>query len=110
MPKLSDQDKEHIAEAFEDAAGEIVIIKTRRALEKTNPNILAVGGGVSANLEIREGLQELIQNEFPNVSLALPDKRLTGDNAIMIGIAAYLRHQSGAGEAGLTANGSQSLA
>jgi len=95
MPKLSQDDKEHIAQAFEDAAAEIVLIKTKRALERTQAKVLAVGGGVSANKEIRNGLKELIGKEFPNIRLELPEKGLTGDNAVMIGIAGHLRSVSG---------------
>jgi tRNA A37 threonylcarbamoyltransferase TsaD len=48
-----------------------------------------VGGGVSANTEIRKRLRKIcrkynIKTMFP------PSKKLYGDNAAMIGIAAYL--------------------
>ena len=110
MPKLTQEDKEHIAEAFEDAAIEITLIKTERALEKTQARILAVGGGVSANKEIRNGLQKLVDDEFPETTLHLPERILTGDNAIMIGIAGHLRFVSGHRESGpLKASGSQTL-
>lgn len=110
MGELSDVDKEHIAQAFEDAARDIIILKTRRALEKTNAHTLAVGGGVSANKEIREGLQKLVTDEFPDVTLNYPHKSLTGDNALMIGMTAYLRHSAGLPGNTLEASGAQRLA
>ena len=91
MEKIDEADKEHIAEAFEDAARDVIVIKTRRALETTAAAMLVVGGGVSANSEIRNALKKLIEDEFPTVTLAFPDQSLTGDNAVMIGAAGYLR-------------------
>ena len=95
MDKIDERIKEQIAEAFEDAARDVVIIKTKRALEATEPKILAVGGGVSANTEIKRALTALIDEEFSDIQLLFPDATLTGDNAIMIGVAGYLRHLSG---------------
>ncbi len=95
MEKLSESDKEHIAGAFEDAARDVIVLKTRRALEERHPLSLVVGGGVSANKEIQRALTEMVQKEFPNIVLSYPPASLTGDNAIMIGAAAYLRNSGG---------------
>lgn len=94
MGDLSDEDKEHVAEEFENAARDVIVLKTRRALEQTGSQTLAVGGGVSANVEIRKGLESLIKDEFPDVRIAYPPSTLHLDNAIMIGIAAYLRYSA----------------
>ena len=53
-----------------------------------------VGGGVTANVEVRKRLRKLgrefeIRTHFPY------SKRLYGDNAAMIGIAAYFKAQRG---------------
>jgi N6-L-threonylcarbamoyladenine synthase len=97
MDQISLTDKENIAEAFEDAARDVILIKTERAIEMKKPRMLAVGGGVSANEEIRNGLKKLISEKYPDIILAFPDKLLTGDNAIMVGVAGYLRHTAGKG-------------
>lgn len=110
MGHISDTDAEHIAHAFEDAARDVMVIKTRRALEETGAETLAVGGGVSANTTIRTALTKLIAEEFPHVHLGYPHKTLTGDNAIMIGMAAYVRHSMGTESYPLSASGTQSLA
>ncbi len=110
MHDLSDETKEHVAEAFEDAARDALIAKTRRALHETNALTLAVGGGVSANTEVRRALQDLGTKEFPDVHIAFPHPSLTGDNALMIGMAAYLRHTTEKDGHPLEANGSRSLA
>ena len=111
MDKISEEDKEQIAQAFEDAARDIIVIKTKRALKATGAKSFAVGGGVSANAEIREGLTKLVKDEFPETTLMFPDASLTGDNAVMIAAAGYLRHAAGRSVmAPLTAHGSQKLA
>ena len=87
-----DEFKEDMARAFEDAAIEVLVEKTRRALLKLDREVktLIVAGGVSANLHLSRELNKLT-NEFPNTNLCLPTKSLTTDNAIMIGIAAFIK-------------------
>ena len=95
MPELTDETRAEVAHAFEDAARDVIVAKTKRALMQTGAMTLAVGGGVSANIEIRQGLVNLVASDFPDVTLAYPNTSLTGDNAIMIAAAAYLRAVSG---------------
>jgi len=95
MGEISEEDKEHIAEAFENAARDIITLKTKRALQENGPATFVVGGGVSANAEIKRALSELIEKDFPHVAIYIPQPELTGDNAVMIGTAAYLRHKAG---------------
>ena len=83
--------KEDMARAFEDAAIEVLVEKTRRALEKLdNIKTLIVAGGVAANLHLSQEIKKIV-NEFPDISLRMPTKLLTTDNAIMIGIAAFIK-------------------
>ena len=76
------------AREFEDAVADVFIAKTRHALEQTGAKTFVIGGGVAANTFIREQLVQLIQKEFDDVEVRLPDISITGDNAIMIGQAA----------------------
>ena len=84
--------KEDIARAFEDAAVEVLVEKTRKALEDEEGNIktLIVGGGVASNKHLSGELEGMMKN-FPAVTLRIPERSLTTDNALMIGIAAYVR-------------------
>lgn len=93
LDKKSDEEyKEDMARAFENSAVGVLIEKTRRALLSQDNKIktLIVGGGVSANVHLSQELTKLI-NELPDVKLRLPNKALTTDNAIMIGIAGFIR-------------------
>ncbi len=90
--KNDNEYKEDMARAFEDAAVEVLIGKTRRALLELGDDIktLIVAGGVSANFHLSQELEKLV-GEFPNLNLRLPSKSLTTDNAIMIGIASFVK-------------------
>lgn len=110
--QLSAIEKEQLARAFEDAAADVLYAKTLRAIEETNAQMLAIGGGVSANIHIRRVFRERLAQDAPHVVLSIPSVALTGDNAIMIGVAGYfhtLKEQFTNPDT-LKANGNQSLA
>ncbi len=86
---VSFQTKLAVAREFEDAAIETLISKTRNALLEFTPKTLIVGGGVVANKHLRQCLN-LLQNQFPNTRLLLPERELSTDNATMIAGAAYI--------------------
>ncbi|KND50663.1 MAG: O-sialoglycoprotein endopeptidase [Parcubacteria bacterium C7867-001] len=89
--ELSELQKEQLSMAFEDAAADVLYAKTLRALEETGARALIIGGGVSANTHIRRVFTDKLRDERPDVSLFIPRASLTGDNAIMIGVAGYFR-------------------
>ncbi len=88
---LTEEEKIHVAHEFENAVSDVLWHKTSKALEDTNAKTLVIGGGVSANTHIRRVFETNIKKEYPEVSLCIPSIEFTGDNAIMIGIAAYFR-------------------
>ncbi len=109
--ELSENEKVNMAQEFEDAVRDVLVTKTKRALEFHHPKTLVVGGGVSANTHIRKGLETLIDESFPDTSLHYPEHGLTGDNAVMIATAAYVReiHNATVTSEKLEAHGSLSL-
>ncbi len=86
---LSETQKKEVAREFEDAAIEVLIEKTKKALSATDARTLIVGGGVIANAYLRNELTAML-SEFPDVHLLLPTRELSTDNAVMIGIAGYI--------------------
>lgn len=80
--------KKHVAASFEQAAVDVLASKTLKAALKHDVRTVIIGGGVAANLKLRNTLKKLVKNKY---SLILPDINLTGDNAAMIGAAAYLQ-------------------
>ncbi|MDP3988790.1 MAG: tRNA (adenosine(37)-N6)-threonylcarbamoyltransferase complex transferase subunit TsaD [bacterium] len=104
---LNEQQKADIALEFEQAVTDVLVHKTKKALEQTGASSLIVGGGVIANTRIRNTLSQCVGK---NVALLLPDLVHCGDNASMIAAAAYIRIEKKETKCELVAHGSQALA
>jgi N6-L-threonylcarbamoyladenine synthase len=76
-----------LAASYQAAIVESLIARTKRALQRTGIDRLAVGGGVAANGELRRRLSQL------DVALHVPDRLLCTDNAAMIASAARFGEQ-----------------
>ena len=92
MGDLLDEEKEMIAQEFENAAIEVLVSKTKRAIAEFTIQTLIVAGGVVANNHLRKEITTMIKDEYPHVHLLMPTQELSTDNAVMIGIAGYLRY------------------
>ena len=92
---LTEDEKNAFAAELEDAIAEVLVSKTRKALWDTGAKTFVIGGGVAANRYIREQIEKMLLDEFPDVDLRLPALDITGDNAIMIAQAALARALSG---------------
>lgn len=88
---LNAQEKQQLAKEFEDAVTEVLVAKTRKALEYYGAKTLIVGGGVIANIHIRSSLEQLKKVDRELV-LLFPTFDLATDNAAMIAMAAYFNH------------------
>ncbi len=86
-----------LAACFQNAAFTHLIRVVRFILLNDYPNLpqdLFVGGGVGANVGVRKRLRKLGKEFKMNVYFPYSNK-LYGDNAAMIGIAAYFKYQRG---------------
>lgn len=82
---VGDDVKKIIAYAFETAVTEVLIAKTKKAIDAAGAEALIVGGGVIANDYIRSELARLAESN--NIPILLPTKTVSGDNALMIALA-----------------------
>ncbi len=112
LPNFRTQDwRPEVAFAFEEAVVDVLATKTMRAVLKYKPKTVVLAGGVAANNRLRSELQgrietynhghpELVSGSHGrledssaapqnNVSLLMPPPEMCGDNAAMIGLAAY---------------------
>lgn len=89
--EITMEEKEAMAQEFENAATEVLIVKTKRALNNCDAQSLIVAGGVTANTHIREEFRKMIDEEFPTLSLSIPDQKYSTDNALMIAAAGYIK-------------------
>jgi len=84
-PNPNKQERADIAASFQKAAIETLILKSQKALAVTGLTQLVVAGGVSANVYLRQKLQEL------GVRCFFPRKEFCTDNGAMIAYAGYER-------------------
>lgn len=88
-----EQTRADIARAFVDAVVDTFVIKCRRAVKETGLNELVVAGGVSANKQLRAGLNGLMKEV--NGKVYFPRAEFCTDNGAMIAYAGYLRLKAG---------------
>jgi N6-L-threonylcarbamoyladenine synthase len=91
--ELDQQTKADIAIAFEDAVADTLAIKCRRALADTGLKTLVIAGGVSANMRLRQVLEEVAAKVGGQLFYAQP--RFCTDNGAMIAYAGCQRLMAG---------------
>ncbi len=108
IENISKEIKQEIAKEFEDAVTEVIVKKTKEAVEQYGAKNLVIGGGVSANKNIRNEFKKLCEDL--NISLLLPEISASTDNAFMIALAGYINISLGKKTKNdLKANGNLSL-
>lgn len=91
-PEMSEQLRDEIAYEFQEAATEVLVAKTIRAVEEYGPKAVVIGGGVSANTRLCERLRQAIDDKHPQTKLFIPRPQFTTDNALMIALAGFARY------------------
>ncbi|QTM69412.1 tRNA (adenosine(37)-N6)-threonylcarbamoyltransferase complex transferase subunit TsaD [Buchnera aphidicola (Hormaphis cornu)] len=88
------QTRADIARAFEEAVVDILVIKCKKAIKLTKIQNLVVAGGVSANLRLRQELQNMMYSICKGKVLGVSPKLCT-DNGAMIAYTGMLRFHQG---------------
>lgn len=90
-PKLlrSKIGKAAVAKEFQNAVVDVLVAKTIRAAKEYKVKTILLGGGVAANHPLRKKLQDAARENLFHVSCFIPHASLTGDNALMIALAAF---------------------
>jgi len=86
------KDKDYIREICHEtqkAIIDVLLFKTIKAIKDHNVKSIILGGGVTANKELRKSFQEKIKKDLSRVNLYLPDIQYSTDNSLMIGLTAY---------------------
>ncbi len=110
--ELTEDEKKALARDFEDAVTEVLIKKTRDAVDEYGAETVVVGGGVSASKHLRHELNAAFISSHPNVTLYYPKPGLSTDNSVMIALAGHARIASASNAAAaryLKADGNRSL-
>jgi N6-L-threonylcarbamoyladenine synthase len=85
--KNPDVDTADVAASFQEAVVDVLVTKARRAADLIGAKGIAIGGGVAANLALRERLLDACIAD--NRQAYLPSREMCTDNAAMIASAAY---------------------
>ncbi len=85
---------EEAAYEFQQAAIDVLVGKTLKAIRKYNPQTVMMAGGVSVNQELRAQMEMAVKKDFPSVNFHLPEIKYTLDNAAMIAAAAAFRWEN----------------
>jgi len=90
-PKQKEKDFiNQMAYEIQEAITDVLVIKTLKALKRYKVKAVLVGGGVAANKRLREKMQAVIK---PPISLFIPDKKLSTDNAAAVAAAAFYQNR-----------------
>ncbi|MBP1043286.1 tRNA (adenosine(37)-N6)-threonylcarbamoyltransferase complex transferase subunit TsaD [Vagococcus sp. BWB3-3] len=108
--KGEELDRLDLAASFQASVVEVLVTKTIRACQQYDVKQLIVAGGVAANQGLRKAMAEAVAEELTDVELIVPPLRLCGDNAAMIGAAAFVAAEKGlVGDLALNADPSLTL-
>ncbi len=81
---VSESTLPNLAASLQGAITAHVIQRMEKALDEEKPDHLMVGGGVSANMHLRDALQDLCESR--NVSIHLSPRSLARDNALTVAL------------------------
>lgn len=84
----------NLVSSFQEAIFETLTKKLEQAMKETKITNVIAAGGVLANLSLRKKIRQLVK-KYSGQILFPPFKTLYGDNAAMIGIAAYFKTKKG---------------
>ena len=82
-------DLKNFCASIQQAIVDVLVEKTMRAAKKYKVSGILLVGGVSANLALREQMEERIKKEFTGVAFLPSDRLFITDNAAMIAVAGY---------------------
>lgn len=85
-------DQKDLAASFQASVVDVLVEKTIRACQAYPVKQLIVAGGVAANQGLREQMEQAVEEQL-HIPLVIPPLRLCGDNAAMIGAAAFIEKE-----------------
>jgi len=77
---------QEMCKEIQQAIIDVLIKKTIKAAKDFKVKSIILGGGVTANKELRKQLEEKIKKEISDIQYLIPDIKLATDNAVMVAI------------------------
>jgi N6-L-threonylcarbamoyladenine synthase len=94
LKKNKAYNKNLLAAEVQAAIVDVLVSKTIKAVDQYKPNSLVVGGGVAANQFLRDSFTNKILSLAKKPSLHVAVAKYCGDNAAMIGAAAFYQNKN----------------
>ena len=94
-PKKIKQSRTYIREIAKETQQSIIdvlIYKTLKAAKDYKAKTIILGGGVTANKELRKQFKKNIRSQALNIKFFVPEKEYCTDNGAMIGVASYFHY------------------
>ncbi len=91
--KKTEIDIENVCASFQDAVVDVLVNKTLLAAELHKVDTIVIGGGVSANQELRSRMKAECSKK--DINIFVPQPKFCTDNAAMIALAGYHSYQNG---------------
>lgn len=95
VDSMTEQHIADIAASFQQAVVDVLVEKTRRAVEKVNAKTVLLGGGVAANNALRTELAAMCESLIPAKKFLIAPKPYCTDNAVMVASLAYHKFKAG---------------
>ncbi len=95
---------QEMAVNIQESIIDVLIRKTIRAAKDFRARSIILGGGVTANQELRKQLDKRVKKEMPNTRYFMPSRKFSTDNAAMIGATAFWHLENSMGWKKVTAN------
>ncbi len=109
---LSETNKKALSRDFEDCVRDVLITKTKAAVEQYGAQTLIIGGGVSANQYLMRAFKSSFIEDSPELVVYTPNSGLSTDNSIMIALAGHAHMTNASNPAAakyIVADGNKSL-
>jgi len=95
VDSMTDREVADIAASFQAAVIDVLVKKTRRAVDRIGAKTVLLGGGVAANTALRNALARMCQAAKPPKKLLIAPKQYCTDNAVMVASLAYYKYRAG---------------
>ena len=95
VDSMSQQEIADIAASFQYSVVDVLVKKTKRAVERIGARTVLLGGGVAANTALRQSLADMCELAKPQLKLLVAPKQYCTDNAVMVASLAYHKYAAG---------------
>jgi len=95
VDSMSEQEIADVAASFQAAVVDVLVEKTRRAVNKIGARTVLLGGGVAANSVLRESLKQMCEALKPSRRLLIAPRQYCTDNAVMVASLGYHKYRAG---------------